>query len=228
MCHYRKEATPSAWCWLLDCQPFPRHRGLLDQLELEDTVVVFGLARRLVQLRRQHKATIDVAEIPLVAQHPIAFFLFPCLLNFGRDSDLVALDRDVDVFLLHARHFGMEQVTVLGFGHVHLDHYRGRCAFQAHGLEETAEQFVKTGFSPWIVRDKVLHNAFLLNSHATGRTPNCCLRFGSSQKKKWPGVGPLPSEKASGIATFVALRVIFPPSKLNCLPPLGPCSRADL
>src|SRR5204863_159278 len=100
---------------------------------------------------------IDVAELPLVAQHPVAFFLFPFLLNFGGDSDLVAFDRHVDVVLLHARHFGMNQVTVLGFGHVHLDHYRRRCTFDAHGLEETPEQFVETTFGPWIVRDKVLH-----------------------------------------------------------------------
>src|ERR1700687_651153 len=181
-CHNRKNVIPSVCCWLPDCQPLPRHRGLLDQLELEDTVVVCGLARRLVSVRRQRKATIDVAEIPLVAQHPVAFFLFPCLLNFSRDSDLVALDRDVDVFLLHARHFGMNQVTVLGFGRIHLNHYRGGWAFHANGLEETAEQFVKTGFSPWIVGDKILHNAFLLNSHATG--PKLLLTFWALPKKE--------------------------------------------
>jgi hypothetical protein len=54
--------------WLLDRQLLPRRRDLLDQLELEDTIVVFGLARRVVQLRRERKATIDVAEIPLAAE----------------------------------------------------------------------------------------------------------------------------------------------------------------
>src|SRR4029434_10067825 len=76
------------------------------------------------------------------------------------------------------------QVTVLGIGRIHLDHYRGGCAFHAHGLEETAEQFIKTDFKPWIVRDKVLHTAFLLNSHATGRGPNCCLCVGPPPKKE--------------------------------------------
>src|SRR5260370_11926213 len=50
---------------LLDCQPLPRRRGLRDQLEFENTIVVFGLARRLVQLHWQREAAIDVAEIPL-------------------------------------------------------------------------------------------------------------------------------------------------------------------
>src|SRR5437870_13533793 len=80
----------------------------------------------------------------------------------------------------------MNEVTVLSFGHIHLDHYRGRCAFHAHGLEETAEQFVKTGFSPWIVRDKVLHNAFLLNSHATGRAPKLLTFWALPKKRNGP------------------------------------------
>jgi hypothetical protein len=34
---------------LLDRQPLARRCGLLDQLQLEDTIVVLGLARRFVQ-----------------------------------------------------------------------------------------------------------------------------------------------------------------------------------
>src|SRR4029450_13960046 len=77
---------------LLDCQPLPRRRSLRDQLEFEDTIVVFRLARGLVQLRRQRKATIDVAEITLAAEHTVAFFPFPFPLHFGGDGDLVTLD----------------------------------------------------------------------------------------------------------------------------------------
>src|SRR5438876_12173922 len=162
-CHYRKNVIPSVCCRLPDSQPLPRCRGLLHQLQFEDTIVVFCLARRLVQLRGQGEATIDVAEIPLVAEQPVAFFLIPFPLYFGGDGDLIALDRDVDVFLPHTGHFGMDPVTILGFDHIHLDRYRGRCAFQAHGLEEAAEQFVETGVGAWIVRDEVLHNACLSN-----------------------------------------------------------------
>src|SRR5438876_7574363 len=104
----------------------------------------------------------------------------------------------------------MNQVTIFSFGYIHLDHYRGRCAFHAHGLEETAEQFVKTGFSPWIIRDKILHNAFLLNGHAICRASICCLHSWVLAIKEMARlrVGPLPRERASGIATLVALRVI--------------------
>ena len=42
----------SVFGWLLDRQLLPRRRGLLDQLEFEDTIVEFGLARRIVQLHR--------------------------------------------------------------------------------------------------------------------------------------------------------------------------------
>src|ERR1019366_520674 len=112
--------------------------------------------------RRQRKAPIDVAEIPLAAEQAVAIFPFPFPLHFGGNSDLIALDRDVDVFLLHTRQFGMNQVTVLGFDRIHLDRYWGRGTFQAHGLEETAEQLVKTGIYAWIVvRDEVLHNSCL-------------------------------------------------------------------
>src|ERR1700693_4560319 len=41
-------------------------------------------------------------------------------------------------------------------------------------------------------------------------------------------VGPLPSDKASGIATVVALRVISPQRKLEQLPALGRCSSGNL
>src|SRR5580692_9135425 len=62
---------------LLDHQSLAWRRGLRDQLEFEDTIVILGLARRLVQLDRQRKAAIDVAEIPLAAQQPVSFSLFP-------------------------------------------------------------------------------------------------------------------------------------------------------
>src|SRR4029453_11174136 len=38
--------------WLPDSQPLPRRCGFPHQLELEDSIVVCGLARRLVQLHR--------------------------------------------------------------------------------------------------------------------------------------------------------------------------------
>ncbi len=51
-CHNRKNVIPSVRCWLPDSQSLPRCRGFSHQLELEDAVVVCGLARRLVQLHR--------------------------------------------------------------------------------------------------------------------------------------------------------------------------------
>src|SRR6266567_5820698 len=66
--HYRNDASRSVCCWSLDRELLPRYRGLLDKLEFKDAIVVFGFARRLVQLRRQLEAAIDVAEIPLAAE----------------------------------------------------------------------------------------------------------------------------------------------------------------
>src|SRR5438876_9527809 len=91
----------------------------------------------------------------------------------------------------------MNQVTIFSFGYIHLDHYRGRCAFHAHGLEETTEQFVKTGFSPWIVRDDVLHSAFLLNGHAIGRVNLLLTLLGPRKKRNGPVEGRATAERKS-------------------------------
>jgi hypothetical protein len=52
ICECRGNVIPSVSCWLPDSQPLPRRRSFPHQLELEDAVVVCGLARRLVQLHR--------------------------------------------------------------------------------------------------------------------------------------------------------------------------------
>src|SRR5947207_2464102 len=58
---------------------------------------------------------------------------------------------------------------------------------------------------------RFLHSAFLLNSHATGRAQSAAYVSGPPKTEMARlSVGPLPREQASGIATFVALRVIFP------------------
>jgi hypothetical protein len=113
----------------------------------------------------------------------------------------------------------MNQVTVLGFGRIHLDHYRGRCPFHAHGREETAEQFVKNGFSPWIVRDKVLHNAFLLNSHVRAG-PKLLLTFWALPKiRNGPVEGSGHCQEKKQVASPRLLRLeLFFPSKQTKTP----------
>src|SRR5581483_2925517 len=76
---------------------------LAAERELENAVLVLGRARALVELDRQGEAAIQVAVEALGAQHPLAILLLGLALRLRGDRDLVALDRDVNVFLLHAR-----------------------------------------------------------------------------------------------------------------------------
>ena len=50
ICHYRNNVIPSVCYRLPDSQPLARRRGFPHQLEFKDTVLICGVARRLVQL----------------------------------------------------------------------------------------------------------------------------------------------------------------------------------
>ena len=54
-------------------------------------------------------------------QHALAFGRLFFALDLGRQRHLSAVDRQLDVLLLHARQFGMHEVGAIPFSDVHLD-----------------------------------------------------------------------------------------------------------
>src|SRR5215213_141840 len=88
---------------LLDGNLFALRRGLLRQRELQHAVAELRFGLGFVDFLRQREAAADLAEGALGVQHALVFLDFALALHFGRQRDLGAVDRDVDVVLLYAR-----------------------------------------------------------------------------------------------------------------------------
>jgi RNA polymerase sigma-70 factor (ECF subfamily) len=78
-------------------------------------------------------------------QHALAFGDFPLAPDFGRQRHLRAVDRHLDVFLLHPGQIGGDQIGAIPLAHVHLqpgclERAPGVVGHRAH--EEAAEQVV--------------------------------------------------------------------------------------
>src|SRR3990172_13328593 len=104
---------------LLDGDAFDRLRRFLRQLELEYAVGIPRLGRVLVAVLTERKRAVYLTVVALRAQHFFTVLGLFFVLHFGVDFDLVAVDPDVDVFLLDARNFGAHHVAGIIFGHVH-------------------------------------------------------------------------------------------------------------
>jgi hypothetical protein len=99
-----------------------------------------GFLDRLAEGER----AIQLAVVALRAQHTVAVFHVFLVLHFRADRHGVTVDGDIDVFLLHAGHFGAQRVRFLVLGHVHAElRGAGRCVIADRAHEETAEQVVE-------------------------------------------------------------------------------------
>src|SRR5690606_35352417 len=106
---------------LLDAQPARAAALLLGQGELQHAVLVARLALVGVDFRRQLDAARHRAVVALRTQHALAFLLLVELLDFGAQADLVAVDGDMNVVLVHAGTLGLDAVALVGFLDVDAD-----------------------------------------------------------------------------------------------------------
>ena len=95
----------------------------------------------------------NAAVVALTAQHPLCVLdvLFP--FDFGAERDLVAFDGDLNVLLVDAWNFRVDDVRLVVFAHVHLDADGGVTSFHPNGLEKTAEQLIDSGVCKWVIRN---------------------------------------------------------------------------
>src|SRR5689334_7597839 len=143
---------------LLDRELAAGDGRLLHERQLEDAVVVLGLACRLVELDRQGEAPIQVAVEPLGAKHARALGGLDAALDLGGDRHLAAFDRDVDLVLAHAGQLGMDDVTLVRLGDVDADALRCR-AVRALRTQEIAEQRFHRRIDEWIVELQAGHDS---------------------------------------------------------------------
>src|SRR5258706_10426077 len=96
-------ALPAAAGQLLNGDLLSCRRGFFRQRQLEHAISEFRLCARVVDFLRQRKAAAHFAVQALGMQHALAFLGVFLALDFRRQGDLRAVDRELDVFLLHAR-----------------------------------------------------------------------------------------------------------------------------
>src|SRR5690606_29392120 len=125
-----------------DRQALGRRRDLLRQRQREHAVVELRDGLRLVHFGAQREAARHRAVVALAAQHAFAVLLLGLALDFRADRHAIAVDLDVDVFLFHARHLGLDDVLAVGLLDLDADLER-IAALRLARLDETAEQLRK-------------------------------------------------------------------------------------
>src|SRR5947208_2164766 len=79
---------------------------LLGQRQFEHTVRVLGAGAGVVDFLAQPESARHRAEVALAVQNALAVFFIALGARLGSDRNLVAVDVDLDVFLLDSRQFG--------------------------------------------------------------------------------------------------------------------------
>src|SRR4029079_6755209 len=98
--------------WAAQCPPrlpllygYPAggSRCALGQSKLQHAVLIARLGLLLVYVLRQRECAVHLAVVALAAQRLLGLLLFLLTLDLGADRDLVAIDRNLNFFILHAR-----------------------------------------------------------------------------------------------------------------------------
>src|SRR5258706_4566238 len=146
---------------LLDRNLLALRRGLLGQRQLEHAVLELRLGFRLVDFLRQREAAHHLAVHALGVEHALVLGRFLLALDLGLEGHLIAVDADVDIFLLHSRQLCAHHVGAVLLGHVHLGARQLHPAAVAPGFEcqrpheEALEQFVQV--IEWVESRHICH-----------------------------------------------------------------------
>src|SRR6266849_9657376 len=124
-------------CRSMHREPFRCRYSFLRQREFQHAVVVLGLGGRFVDLLTERERALDLAVIALGAKHSLAVLDVFFVLHFRGYRNFVAVDGDVDVFLLDAGQFGQHLILLVVLAYVHAElRRRGRARLrvrQPHG-----------------------------------------------------------------------------------------------
>src|SRR5690349_13519772 len=148
---------------LLDRDLFRGRRLALGQRQFEHALVVPRFGARRVEVALQRERAVLVAVVTLAANDLLALLLLGLLLHLGADRDLVAVDRHLDVVLVHARHLGLDAKRPLVLGDVHahlrlLGQVAQERARNAERFVEVAERVVPRQLAKRIETRDVCHD----------------------------------------------------------------------
>src|SRR4026207_2424651 len=105
---------------LLNRDCLARRSDFLRQRQFTPAVAEFRLGLLFIQFLRQREAARHLAEAALGMQYPFAFGRFLLALDLGRKRHLRAVDRHMDVFLLHPGQICDNLIGAVFLGHIHL------------------------------------------------------------------------------------------------------------
>src|SRR5206468_12337540 len=135
----------------------------------EHAVRVLGAGASLVDFLAQPESARYRAEVALAVQHAFAVFFIALGARLGSDRHFVAVDVDLDVFLLDSRQFGDHLVFAVVLGHIDLHAAHGTGRFKTDRPDDKTPENVVEQVAKRIVTSNVCHDSLLL--FVPGKSP---------------------------------------------------------
>src|SRR5258708_17039901 len=160
-----------ASCVLLDRQLLRGGRRFLGQRQFEHAVRVLGAGAGVVDFLAQPESARHLTEGALAVQHALAVFFIALGARLGSDRHLVAVDVDLDVFLLDSRQFGDHLAFAVVLGHIDLHAAYGTGRFKTDRPYDKTPENVVDQIAKRVITSNVCHDSLLLFS--PGKSPPC-------------------------------------------------------
>src|SRR6266436_1150351 len=158
-----------ASCVLLDRQLLRGGRRFLGQRQFEHAVRVLGAGAGVVDFLAQPESARHRAEVALAVQHAFAIFFIAPGARLGSDRNLVAVDVDLDVFLLDSRQFSNHLVFAVMLGYIDLHAAQRTGRFKTDRPDDKTPENVVEQIAKRIVTSNVCHDSLLL--FVPGKSP---------------------------------------------------------